>query len=80
MDATYEVNVTPKVIVGAERQFSKPMSQIFGENASFEASVLDGMEGIAVCWNHRETIRRMAWTVSTPSRLPRLERVPLETP
>jgi hypothetical protein len=36
-EATYEVNVTPKVIVGAERQFAKPMSQIFGENASFEA-------------------------------------------
>jgi len=36
-DATYEVNVTPKVIVAAERQFAKPMSQIFGENASFEA-------------------------------------------
>ena len=35
--ATYEVNVTPKVIVGAEREFSKPMSQIFGENSSFEA-------------------------------------------
>jgi hypothetical protein len=36
-DATYEVNVTPKVIVAAERQFAQPMSQIFGENASFEA-------------------------------------------
>jgi len=35
--ATYEVNVTPKVIVAVERQFSKPMSQIFGENASYEA-------------------------------------------
>lgn len=33
----YEVSVTPKVIVAAERQFSKPMTQLFGENASFEA-------------------------------------------
>jgi len=33
----YEVNITPKVIVAAERQFTKPMSQLFGENALFEA-------------------------------------------
>jgi len=33
----YEVNVTPKVIVASERQFGKPMTQLFGENASFEA-------------------------------------------
>lgn len=33
----YEVNVTPKVIVSAERQFAKPMTEIFGESASFEA-------------------------------------------
>ena len=36
-EAPYEVNVTPKVIVSAERNFGKPMSQLFGENASFEA-------------------------------------------
>ena len=33
----YEVSVTPKVIVAAERQFAKPMTQLFGDNASFEA-------------------------------------------
>lgn len=33
----YEVPVTPKVIVAAERQFAKPMTQLFGENASYEA-------------------------------------------
>ena len=33
----YEVPVTPKVIVAAERQFAKPMTQLFGEAASFEA-------------------------------------------
>lgn len=33
----YEVAVTPKVIVAAERQFAKPMTEIFGESASYEA-------------------------------------------
>ncbi len=33
----YEVNITPKVIVSAERNFGKPMSQLFGDQASFEA-------------------------------------------
>ena len=33
----YEVNVTPKVIVELERHFSKPMTDLFGEGASFEA-------------------------------------------
>lgn len=33
----YEVNISPKVIVAAERHFAKPMSQLFGDSASFEA-------------------------------------------
>jgi hypothetical protein len=33
----YEVNISPKVIVAAERHFQKPMSQLFGDSASFEA-------------------------------------------
>ena len=33
----YEVNITPKVIVAAERQFAKPMTELFGDGASFEA-------------------------------------------
>ena len=33
----YEVPVTPKVIVAAERQFAKPMTQLFGQDASYEA-------------------------------------------
>ena len=33
----YEVSITPKVIVEVERQFAKPMTDLFGEGASFEA-------------------------------------------
>lgn len=33
----YDVNVTPLVIVSAERQFGKGMQQLFGESASYEA-------------------------------------------
>jgi len=33
----YEIPVTPKVIVAAERQFAKPMTQLFGQDASYEA-------------------------------------------
>lgn len=33
----YEVPVTPKVLVAAERQFGKSMTQLFGESPSYEA-------------------------------------------
>jgi hypothetical protein len=33
----YEVNIIPKVIVEAERHFAKPMTDLFGESALFEA-------------------------------------------
>ena len=32
----YEVALTPKLIVAVERQFSQPVSTLFGESASFE--------------------------------------------
>ena len=32
----YEVPLTPKLIVAIERQFSKPISDLFGQTASFE--------------------------------------------
>lgn len=34
---SYEVTVTPSVIVAAERHFNKGMNQLFGEAMSYEA-------------------------------------------
>ena len=44
----YEVNVTPKVIVELERHFSKPMTDLFGEGASFEAIYWAAWKGTQV--------------------------------
>lgn len=33
----YEVPITPKVIVAAEREFGKGLSELFGENARYES-------------------------------------------
>jgi len=75
----YEVNVTPKVIVELERQFNKPMTDLFGEGAHFEAIYWAAWKGSQFAG--RPTTPFDDWLSEIDSIEPVEEkRVPLETP
>ena len=74
----YEVNITPKVIVELERQFAKPMTDLFGEGASFEALYWSAWKGSQVAG--RPTKPFDEWLDDIENIEPVEEkRVPLET-
>jgi hypothetical protein len=75
----YEINITPKVIVEAERHFAKPMSDLFGESASFEALCFAAWKGCQISGRSNKTFDE--WLDEVDSiEAGEQPRVPLETP
>jgi len=75
----YEVSITPKVIVEVERQFAKPMTDLFGEGASFEALYWAGWKASFLAGRSGKSFDD--WLDDIENIEPVEEqRVPLETP
>lgn len=75
----YDVNVTPKVIVECERHFAKPMTDIFGESASYEALAWAGWKASHLAGRTGKDFD--TWLNDLDDIEPAEEqRVPLETP
>jgi len=74
----YEVNVTPKVIVELERHFSKPMTDLFGEGASFEAIYWAAWKGTQTVGRPTKPFDEWLEDIEAVEPVEDVKRVPLE--